>query len=340
MTEARPAPFRVPGPRELADLLDLLEARDRTGAVAYATALSARAGVEHLVTQVLGPAQAEVGARWQTGRWTVSQEHAASAIVQAVLEALGDVAGAARTRGRVVLACVEDEWHSLPARMFTELLRARGWDVDFLGASIAPDDLPDFLTDVQPDALALSCSVAMNLPGAARVIDAAHSVAVPVLIGGRGVTRARAVALGADGYATDARGASALLQSWQHGLVLAAPRRPGAREAAMLALHTARIVDAVMAELPRSLPMTAGFTDRQTARTRADYVYILRFLAAAVLVDDLAVYTEFLTWLQGILVGVGLPAALLPLSLDALTPLLAAFPAGAAMNRQGALALA
>ena len=327
--------------RDLGQFVELLERRDRQGALAQVVALTERSGVDHVITHVLAPAQAEVGARWESGRWTVSQEHAASAIVQNVLETVGNVPRGAGGLGHVVVGCVEDEWHSLPAQMFGELLRSQGWDVEFLGASVSPHDLPDFLADVQPDAVALSCSVAMNFPGAARVIDAAHFAGAPVLVGGRALTHDRSVALGADGYVTDAADASALLTSWRDGLDrLASPGRPGAYESATLAHSTNRIVDAAMEQLLDSLPVMRDFTTRQIARTRADYAYILRFLAAAVLIEDLTVYSEFLDWLQGILVARGLPGTVLPLSLNELDPLLAPFPVGRRFNEACARELA
>ena len=80
----------------------------------------------------------------------------------------GRAAGPRPTRGRVVVACMDGEWHALPARLVAEVLRFDGWDVTFLGASVpaaAPGLLP---APHDPRAVALACALPMRLPHALR----------------------------------------------------------------------------------------------------------------------------------------------------------------------------
>jgi hypothetical protein len=111
------------------------------------------------------------------------------------------------TTGRIVVACVEGEWHSLPARMASELLRLRGWDVTFLGPSVPADDLAARVRQLAPDAVGLSCSVPLFLKGANRSIVACRAVGVPVVAGGTGFgdEGRYAIRLGADGWTADPR---------------------------------------------------------------------------------------------------------------------------------------
>jgi methanogenic corrinoid protein MtbC1 len=311
-----------------AELLAIIERHDRAAALSFFDSQVASLGTERLITEVLAPVQVEAGDRWESGRWSISQEHAASAFVQAALEMISERHPARQDEGRVVLTCVEDESHSIPARMFGELLRQRGWSVDFLGAWIDPATLADLLWDIQPVAVAVSCSVPMNVIGAAQVIDASHAAGFPVLAGGRGLTRQRARKLGADQHVGDLAAAVATLQLWRGSAVpvIVAPR-PGSKESGDLLLDQKAIVDDTMSALYRRLPSMATFSDRQLSRTRADYVYILRFLAAAVLIDDLELFTDFLLWLREILLRTGLPATVLPLSLEVLRTQLGHYPA-------------
>ncbi|MEP6660004.1 MAG: cobalamin-dependent protein [Acidimicrobiales bacterium] len=299
--------------------LDLLAARDRPGALAFARRqLDAGASVADVVVDVLATAQRRVGELWEAGTWTVSQEHAATAIVEAVL---ADIASAPRqgSRGRVVLACCEQEWHSLPARMLSEMLEARSWEVTFLGASASADDLGEFLRDVDPIGLLVSCSVAMNLLGAARIVDAAHAAGYRVIAGGAALaTAARADALGADGWAASIEQADAILDQWRAEPGLPRPvTRPGANAGSAIDGSQRELVDAAMAALAGRIPAVSRFTERQISRTRADYGYIVSFAAASVLLEDNALFDEFVEWLDGILVRLG-HAGVLAVSLEVL----------------------
>ncbi|SRR6266487_2259805 len=130
--------------------VEYLARRDRRAATRQALGLlEAGVGVQELILGLLGPAQAEVGRRWEANQWSVADEHAATAIADAVLGALSWRTDAAGDQGRVVVTCAEGEWHSLPARMAAELLRVHGWQVTFLGASTPADHLRRFVAEVE-----------------------------------------------------------------------------------------------------------------------------------------------------------------------------------------------
>jgi hypothetical protein len=76
--------------------------------------------------------------------------------------------------------------------------------------------LSDFLELQAPLALALSCSIPAVLAGAARSVEAAHSLDVPVVGGGRALaTDERAHRLGMDAFARVPAEAVAMLRAWQ-----------------------------------------------------------------------------------------------------------------------------
>ncbi|WP_019814701.1 cobalamin B12-binding domain-containing protein [Saccharomonospora saliphila] len=166
--------------------------------------LDAGASPVSVLCDVVAPAQRRIGERWQSGEWSVAQEHIATGISVAVTEA---VARRARrlpvTRGRVVVGCPEREWHALAALVVGTGLRQQGWQVTYLGASTPADRLASHLHHLDPTAVAVSCSMAGGLPTARRFIEAATTVGIPVLAGGAafGTDDRRARALGATAWA-------------------------------------------------------------------------------------------------------------------------------------------
>jgi MerR family transcriptional regulator, light-induced transcriptional regulator len=167
-----------------------------------------------VLTDVVAAAQREVGRRWQLGEFTVAQEHAATATaISATKVVARHVQRMPVTRGKVLVACAEREWHALPAMMIECALRAHGWDTTLLGASTTPLRLNQYLQDLGPDAVAVSCSVLGSLPTCRRFIEATTASGTPILVGGPafGGDDVRAVALGATAWARDAHGAVAAM---------------------------------------------------------------------------------------------------------------------------------
>jgi diguanylate cyclase (GGDEF)-like protein len=178
--------------------------------------LDKRVHSDAIVEGLLAAGQREVGDRWQRNELSAADEHLATGVAAAALDALSGEAGVRSERGLTVVTCAEGDWHSLAAQMFGEALRTHGIGVMVLGASTPPDAVADFLARSGGDSLAISCSLPVFFHGAARVADAAREQGVPVIMGGRafGVDARLARRLGADAWAPDAEQAARILTSW------------------------------------------------------------------------------------------------------------------------------
>jgi methanogenic corrinoid protein MtbC1 len=288
---------------------------DRDAALrVVADLLDAGVPPRQVLAELVAESQRTVGELWQCGDWNVAQEHAATAISEA---AVALVAARRRPRedgvpssGRVAVACVDGEWHALPARLVAETLADLGWDVTYLGASVPASHLAQFLHDTGPDVVALSCSLPSNLPAARDVIVAARSAGVPVVVGGRGFgpddTRARA--LGADGWAPDPVAASELVARWEPALSSPpASGHPAGVEADRLVSRLSGLVDEIAAELDE-LPGLRAASRRGALDPEVDLEHLLRALAAGMLLPDPTIVTESVSWWTTVLVARGVPA--------------------------------
>lgn len=226
-----------------------------------------------------------------------------------------------RPAGTVSLVCAETEWHTLPARLATAWLRIGGWDVDFLGGSLPASVLVEDLRRRRPDLVAVSCSVPDRLFGARRTIAAAATVGLPVLAGGAafGSTEHRAKVLGASAWAagSTAIGSAAASARDAGGPPPVDPRLELA--ALEVISHQERLlsatIEALRARFPRFLvPGAPG-----EAQTIDDVRSIIRFAAAAVLVADESVFSDFIGWLGDILEVRSVPISSLDAGLEALS---------------------
>ncbi len=247
---------------------------------------------EQVMTEIVARAQAEVGERWEAGKWSIAREHMATAIAEDVVAALGAVPAdpPAARKGRVVVACVEGEWHSLPSRIAGHVLNRGGWAVTYLGPSVPADQLAAFLHDHGPHAVAVSCVVAANLPGARAVIETARDAGTPVVAGGRGFGSSPhwALAVGANQWAPTAMEARGALESLPSFTDPAPPiRHERMPEHRALARSVTAIVAAVGAKWDGFEVSRAG-----------DFVsWAARSLTAALLVDDRRVFDDYDAWM-------------------------------------------
>lgn len=296
--------------------------------------------VTALIDDIIGPAQQEVGRRWHAGRWTVAQEHAATAITDSVLAAVSLRTSAAMTNaGRVVAGCVENEWHTLPLRMVCECLTAEGYDIVSLGPSLPSTHLAGFVADVDPIAVLLSCTNPLNLAGARRTIQAAHDAGAPVIIGGRALDAAglRAAAIGADAYAANAAAAASRLAEWSIEPPDLAVAKALAPEQSELELPQPELIESCFRELLKRQPALSSMTESQLTRTREDIRSILGFCSAAMVSNDTTVFDEFTLWLRDLLEPRHIPASTIKVSYEAIAAVLGnRFPDAIAMLSKSA----
>ncbi|CAN5461276.1 cobalamin-dependent protein [soil metagenome] len=285
---------------------------------------------QRILEELVVVAQREVGLRWHRHEFSAVDEHLVTSVSQGAIEALSTSSPPRATRGLVAVACAEGDWHSLPSLLFSELLGGHGQGTIHLGASSPMEDVDEFLQRRRPDALVVSCSIALSFIGTARLVDAAHRHRLPALAGGRALTSTRAAALGADGWAPDAATAAQLLNTWRDRPPAIDPAPVNLNpDALTLDARAEHLAEQAFDDLARRFPPMADYDARQLQRTREDLAYIVRYLAAARLVDDPSVFIEFRCWLTDLLAARGVPAEALTAGIDSLALLVGPVDASA-----------
>ncbi|OLF07028.1 cobalamin-binding protein [Actinophytocola xinjiangensis] len=324
-------PVGATAPTDLSDhLWDAVMAGDEHAARdVVLAALDAGTSAESVLLDVIGGVQRRVGAAWASAHIDIAQEHAATAINERVIAALAASAPRpARGLGRVTVACVDGEWHALPARLLAETLTMRGFSVDYLGAQVPTPHLIAHLHRTAPDAVALSGSIATRLPVAHSTISACQAAGEPVIVGGAafGADGRYARLFGAQAWAPDARTAADRLTR------APLPRPQGAhqpvddlphladQEYSLVARSATSLVASMHAGLSTLPPVTRGHDDQQRRQTAENLTHIVEFLATALYVGEDGLFTEFITWSADVLNARGIP----PLAVRAALDLLAA----------------
>lgn len=260
--------------------------------------------LDAVLFDVLLGSEAGVGLRWQSGDYLVSEEHAATAALETVISLLAGSFDQPEDGPSVVIAAVESDSHSLPARAVAAHLLSAGYRTVFLGANVLASDLRDFLEPEPPTAVVLSCAMSTQLLGARAAIRESHASGVPVLVGGKGFGTGGvwAAAVGADAWVASARDTLSTLHEWDPD--------PSSSEAS--ACDPGETVELVLSRRHSVLATAEEWLTLSevslTPRVRNETELALDAVAAAALVDNRALLDEFLAWQQRTLAGHGIDA--------------------------------
>jgi MerR family transcriptional regulator, light-induced transcriptional regulator len=286
-----------------------------------------------VMAQVIAPAQARVGVLWATDAWSVAQEHAATAVSEAVLARLGgQIPSAPDPAAPVVVSCVEQEWHALPALLVAEHLRADGLPVSYLGANASAEHLVRHVHETGPRAVALSCSLSASLPRVRRQVEAVRATGTPVVVGGAAFDGAglRARTIGANAFATSGLDAVTVVRDLPRAVAPAEPLlHEGADEG--FAVHADR--EELTAELRRRLDARLGSGAGPEPppgwhRAVHDHLpHVVGALAGALVADDPRVIEETLTWLDEVLSHRHAPAEVTSAVTSEMTVVVREYPA-------------
>ena len=138
-----------------ADLAAALDAFDEPRAQSVLDELFSRATVETMLSEVVLPYLADLGARWERGEVTVAQEHFATSVIR------GRMLGLARGWGRglgsiALLACLPGERHELGLLAFGLALRSQGWRIVYLGSDTPLETVSRTAEALEPGLIVLS----------------------------------------------------------------------------------------------------------------------------------------------------------------------------------------
>ena len=292
--------------------------------------------IEQVLQDLVVAAQVQVGELWATNAWTVAREHAATAVGETVVRELTTHIPAPPVDGsRLVVACVEREWHAMPALVLAQTLRAWGHDVDYLGASASRDHLVGRVVDAGPRAVLLSASLSSSLPRVRRLVEAVRGTGTPVVVGGRAFDPdgRRARSLGATAYAADPAALADVLETLPRHVGPATPlRHPGALESRQLQVTAEQITAAVTDVLRERLGLAdEPRPDEWTGVLSGHVGHIVDCLAGALLTEDPGVLGENRRWLAEVLAGRGAAPETVDLLWEVLAAELREFPEATAL---------
>jgi MerR family transcriptional regulator, light-induced transcriptional regulator len=197
------------------DYLKLLLAQDQSGATDLIfNAADVGIPIPNLYMNVLQPSLQEVGRLWQMNRISIPQEHYFTAATKTIMSQLYPYLIQRPSNGRRLIAtCIDGELHEIGIRMVCDVFTMSGWEAVYLGASVPVSEIVTLVGIEKPEILALSITIAPNLPKATALISAIRDdpecAGTKIIVGGYPFNRCPGLwrRIGADACARDAASA-------------------------------------------------------------------------------------------------------------------------------------
>ena len=167
---------------------DLMHGRRAACAAIVEGLLERRIGLTTIYLGLFQRSLYDVGAMWERNDIPVAVEHLAAAITDSIMGVVyPTLFRSSRVDRKAVIACVENEYHQIGARMVADIFELHGWDSFFLGANTPTADIIDMIGRTDPDIVGLSLAVRSGLPPLRDAIDRIRErfPEVRVIVGGQ-----------------------------------------------------------------------------------------------------------------------------------------------------------
>ncbi len=132
-----------------------------------------------------------IGKLWEMNRISVATEHLATDITQnLMILAFANVKLNGKIGKRIVITCIDKEFHQIGARMVADVFELNGWDSYFLGANTPPGEVVKFIEEKKPDLIGLSLNLYINVVRLFKMIEAIRKYFpdLPIIVGGQALS--------------------------------------------------------------------------------------------------------------------------------------------------------
>jgi len=168
-----------------------------------------------IYTQVLIPAEKEIGQLWHVGDVSIAEEHLVSETTRELMALIVAKHAPRHAHDRsLIAASVAGNAHDIGLRAVADLFRLAGWRCLYLGANVPAAELARAAATFEVDLVVLSATLATQLKPLGEAIEAIRSLAPErkILVGGLAFDGLPQLwkQLGADAYAPAIDAAAAL----------------------------------------------------------------------------------------------------------------------------------
>lgn len=113
-----------------------------------------------------------IGKLWDHNELSIPEEHLATNIIASLIEKFALEPHTIRDE-KAIVTCIDKEFHEIGARMVAKIFEYNGFKTYYLGASVPAKEIIKYIRQIEPNVIAISWSLYLNL---ARFLDVLDNV--------------------------------------------------------------------------------------------------------------------------------------------------------------------
>jgi methanogenic corrinoid protein MtbC1 len=126
----------------------------------------------------------EIGSLWAQGEVSVQQEHFATNLARRRIETLTALTPNSTRNQTILLGCPENEWHAIPLLVLNLLLKRKGFNVIYLGASTPLAQMEQTASVIHPELIILAAQQLNTVPNLQSAAFLFQKMNIPTAYGG------------------------------------------------------------------------------------------------------------------------------------------------------------
>jgi MerR family transcriptional regulator, light-induced transcriptional regulator len=138
---------------------------------------------ETVAIDIIGPILVKIGDLWEENRITSAHEHFASQFIRSRIGMMVLSIPAEGFLPKALLVCGPNEKHELGLLIFALFLKRKGYDVVYLGQSIAGGDIDSVIGEIEPAYVFMSCTLKENIRMTVRLAESLQNQFLDLKIG-------------------------------------------------------------------------------------------------------------------------------------------------------------
>ncbi len=111
-----------------------------------------------------------IGKLWDHNELTIPEEHLATNIISSLIEKYSPSPIITRDE-KAIVTCIDKEFHEIGAKMVAKIFELNGYKTYYLGASVPSKEVIKFIRQIDPQVIAISWSLYLNLARFLDVLD-------------------------------------------------------------------------------------------------------------------------------------------------------------------------
>lgn len=132
--------------------------------------LDERVDLKDIYIELFQTSLYRIGKLWDNNKMSIPEEHMATQIIESLISRFSPSI-VRNTDKKVVVTCIDKEFHEIGAKMVSNIFELDGWKTYYLGASVPTKEIVKFVKQIDPEIIALSWSLYLNLGRFLEVID-------------------------------------------------------------------------------------------------------------------------------------------------------------------------